>query len=212
MNMINADKITIIENNKVPLEIIKNFIDSDWNTINFLHLLKKDYLHKNYLKNVLILVNNLSLHYYFCKKQFYFYRHETWYIYLTNNLEIIKKEGHCEKAFIDINLAIPISKVKMIKLFKKCLLKDIKCDVLNFVTKIKPQNKNEVFDEISHFYENYTQNINSKEKSEFYKILLILCEYVFTHNTDVILYKDIDIGDKSIEELLLYQNIFGCAT
>jgi hypothetical protein len=209
----NIDKITIIEKNKVPLEIIKNSIDSKNSLYGHVYnLINDDYLHKNYLKNVLLLVERLSLNYFFCKKQFYFYRDETWYNYLTDNLEIIKKDGKSEKAFIDINLAIPINKVKMVKLFKKCLLKHIKKSILEFVTCKKPEIKNDVFDKIYNFYEDYTQNINNDENSEFYKILLILCEYVFTHNTDVILYKDIDIGDKSIDELLLYQNNFGCAT
>ena len=59
----NIDKINIIEKNKIPLEIIKKSIDSNWDIIEVLRLLKKDYLHKNFLKNVLSLVYDLSLHY-----------------------------------------------------------------------------------------------------------------------------------------------------
>jgi hypothetical protein len=203
------NKITLIEKNKKILDEIKELIDTN-SPIGF--ILKSNFILRNsYLYKVIILTQQMSLNYFFYKKKFYFTRNGIWYEYLTNNLELIKKDGKNDKSLININLAIIVGKTKMYKNFKRILKKYIKNQIITVIGDEKPENSEEYFNVLNNYHEDYQKIVNSNEKSNFYQILLTLCEYIFTYNKDEIYFKsqEEDISQDSlnideINDLILY--------
>ena len=197
------NKTFIIENNKNILDEIRQLIDTN-EPIGF--ILKSNNISSNsYLNKIIILTHNLSLNYFFYKKKFYFTRNGIWYEYLTDNLELIKKNEKNKKAIINIDLAIIVGKTKMYKIFKRILIKYIKNKILTIVGDKKPENTEEYFNLLNNYHEDYQKIVNGNEKSYFYQLLLTLCEYIFTYNKDEI-YFEIHQDDGTNDSMNFYVN------
>ena len=194
INIINSDETNIIEKNIKILCEIKKLIDTNYPINDLINLIKNDYLNENYMHKLIVLMHELSLNYFFYKKIFYFYRNGIWYKYLTENLTNHKKDGKCDKALININLAIIVDKGKMCNILKKTLKKNIKKNIFESIIRADLQKKDEIIDNVCNFQEDYKKILKNNEKSDFYKKLLILCEYLFTHNDDQILFTSIDFN------------------
>jgi hypothetical protein len=203
------NKTSLIEKNKKILDEIRELIDTN-SPIGF--ILKSNFiLNNSYINKVIILTHQLSLNYFFYKKKFYFTRNGTWFEYLTNNLEIIKKDGMNEKSLININLAIVVGKTKIYKIFKRILKKYIKNQIVTIIGDEKPENTEEYFNLLNNYHEDYQKIVNSNEKTNFYQILLTLCEYIFTYNKDEIYFKSHEedgsqdfLSIDEINDLILY--------
>lgn len=195
------NKTNIIDKNIKILDEIRDLIDTN-EPIGI--ITKSNFiLNNSYLNKVIFLTHHLSLNYFFYKKKFYFTRNGIWYEYLTDNLEIIKKDEKNDKSLINIDLAIVISKTKIYKIFKRILKKNIKNQILGLVGDEKPENTNEYFNQIKDCHVDYQKIVNSNEKSYFYQVLLSLCEYVFIFNKDELYFKsyvDIENNNEFISE------------